>query len=262
MLKNIFSANAYRGVMPVMDLLRVKNKKRFREGTARIYGQPVWYSDSLGFLHSVAEIFVEEVYRFKAKSRAPRIIDAGANIGLSVLYFKHLYPDAHIIAFEPDAAIFKLLAQNIAVRKLDGVELKNAAVWTADGVLNFYSEGSLAGSTEVDFNQTENTQAVKAERLLHYLTDTPVDFLKIDIEGAENSVLFDIQPALPNVDQLFIEYHSVVGKEQLLGEILVLIKSAGFTYYIKNANDWSKYPFVERKRTEFDLQLNIFCFRN
>jgi hypothetical protein len=128
--------------------------------------------------------------------------------------------------------------------------------------LNFYSEGSLAGSTEVDFKQANNMQPVKAERLLSYLTDTPIDFLKIDIEGAENSVLFDIQPALPNVDQLFIEYHSIRSKPQMLGEILVLVKSAGFKYYIKNASDWNKHPFVQKGDSQFDLQLNIFCFRD
>ncbi len=248
--------------MSAKDLMRVKNTKRFKEGTTKLSGKPVWYSDSLGFLHSVKEIFIEEVYRFKAKSPMPRIIDAGANIGLSVLYFKQLYPQAHIVAFEPDGAIFGLLEQNISVRNMTGVELKNAAVWTEDGSLNFYSEGSLAGSTEIDFNQTKNTQTVRAERLLHYLTGVKVDFLKIDIEGAENSVLFDIQPGLPNVDQLFIEYHSIGGKAQMLGEILVLIKEAGFKYYIKNANDWNKYPFLQKKESGFDLQLNIFCFRD
>jgi FkbM family methyltransferase len=261
MLKHIFS-NPYRNVVSAKDLIKVKNTKRFKEGVTGIYGEPVWYSDSFGFLHSVKEIFIDEVYRFKAKSATPRIIDAGANIGLSVLYFKRLYPQAHIVAFEPDGAIFKILERNIAARNMTGVELKNAAVWTEDGVLNFYSEGSLAGSTEVDFNQAENRQTVRAERLLSYLTDNRVDFLKMDIEGAENSVLFNIQPALHHVDQLFIEYHSIAGQAQMLGEMLVAVKSAGFKYYLKNATSENRHPFMERKASGFDLQLNIFCFRD
>lgn len=261
MLKKLFPANPYRNIITTKERKKVKKDKRFSIGESEIFGEPIWYSDSMGFLHSVEEIFIQEVYRFTAPTTAPRIIDAGANVGLSVLYFKKLYPEAHIIAFEPDQAIFKLLEQNISIRKLNDVELKNAAVWTEDGFLTFYSEGSLAGSTEVDIMKANEKQTVKAERLRKYLADTRIDFLKMDIEGAENKVVFDIQSELNNVDKLFIEYHSIVGKEQMLGEMLVVLKTAGFKYYIKSANDWNQYPFQTKMEAGFDLQLNIFCYR-
>src|SRR6266487_3582389 len=47
------------------------------------------------------ETFKYNQYRFTADTSAPFILDCGSNIGVSVVYFKTLYPQAKIIAFEP-----------------------------------------------------------------------------------------------------------------------------------------------------------------
>ena len=245
-------------VMTTPDWRRVKRLGDYEGGETRVAGHPVAFSAREGFVHSVREIFLDDVYRFDAKSAAPHIVDAGANIGLSVLYFKRRYPDATILAYEPDAAIFGLLKKNVGA--LPGVELHQAAAWTEDTELTFYSEGSLAGSSELDFAGKGAPVKVRAERLRDALK-RPVDFLKIDIEGAENSVLFDIEPELANVDHLFFEYHSMPGKPQLLSEMLDLVRRAGFRYIINGAHG-PRLPFIERVRQGFDLQLNVSCFRD
>ena len=51
------------------------------------------------------DIFINRVYEFEASRPDPRIIDCGSNIGMSVLYFKHVYPEARIVGFEPDPTI-------------------------------------------------------------------------------------------------------------------------------------------------------------
>ncbi|WP_174284530.1 FkbM family methyltransferase [Sphingomonas bacterium] len=209
-------------------------------------------------MHSVIEIFKDEVYQFKADNAAPHIIDAGANIGLSVLFFKELYPEATIVAYEPDREIFQLLCENVG--HLPGVELHEAAAWTEDTTLTFFKEGSLAGSTEMDFLSKGSTVLVRAERLKDAILKRPVDFLKIDIEGAENAVLFDIVDCLDHVRHLFFEYHSTPGKPQLLGQLLELVAAKGFRYAINGAHG-PALPFVDKVPHGFDLQLNIFCFR-
>lgn len=230
----------------------------FQHGTTRLFGQPVRFSNQEGLLHSIRELFCDEVYRFRAVREDPRIIDAGANIGLSVIYFKRLYPLARIVAYEPDKALFELLRYNVGA--YSDVDLHEAAAWTSDGTLTFYSEGSLAGSTEIDFANFGKATVVRSERLLDQLAGEPVDFLKIDIEGAENSVLFDVADELSNVQHLFFEYHSVPGKDQQLGDLLNLVRSAGFRYSINGAHG-ARLPFVETLPHGFDLQLNVFCFR-
>lgn len=245
-------------VITYPDWRRVKGLAAAAPGTAAVAGHPVAFSAREGFVHSVREIFLDDVYKFRAKTATPYIVDAGANIGLSVLYFKRLYPQATVVAYEPDVAIFALLERNLG--GMPGVELHRAAAWVEDTELTFYSEGSLAGSSEMDFAGQGVAVTVKAERLRDAL-DRPVDFLKIDIEGAENKVLFDIEPQLGNVDHLFFEYHSVPGQPQLLGELLDLVKRAGYRYII-NGPHGPRLPFVERVPYGFDLQLNVSCFRD
>lgn len=59
------------------------------------------------------EIFIEPSYFFRTERPHPLIVDCGSNIGMSVIFFKLLYPDARVLAFEPDPAPFELLEQNI-----------------------------------------------------------------------------------------------------------------------------------------------------
>lgn len=259
---SLFKKNPLGNIITNAEYARVKSLSRFKKGEAKILGHLFWFSDNEGFLHSLEEIFKEQVYKFTSTTKAPFIIDAGANIGLSVAYFKQLYPAAKIIAFEPDANIFRLLQTNATTLGYNNLDLRNAAVWITDTELEFFSEGSLAGSTEIDFKKNSVKYLVKAERLKKYLEHDRVDFLKIDVEGAENTLLFDLESALPNVENLFLEYHSLADKEQMLGELLNVIKKAGFKYYIKSASDFNRFPFTTRIKAGFDLQLNIFCFRH
>jgi FkbM family methyltransferase len=247
-----------RGVMTTGDYWRTKRAQPLKPGVTRIQGEPIEYSDNAGLLHSVREIFLDDIYKFNAKTDRPHIIDAGANIGLSVRYFKRLFKAATIIAYEPDPAIFTMLARNVGA--MEGVELRQAAAWTEETTLTFYTEGSLAGSTEVDFLGLQKPVSVRAESLKAELQKRPVDFLKIDIEGAENEVLFDIKDELDGVDHLFFEYHSMPSRAQKLGAMLDLVADKGFRYSI-NGTHGARLPFVERAEHSFDLQLNVFCFR-
>lgn len=169
-----------------------------------------------------------------------------------------LYPDANIIAYEPDPQMFALLEKNVG--HLEGVELRDAAAWIEETTLTFFSEGSLAGSTEIDLRNAGKSVTVRAERLRDEISKAPVDFLKIDIEGAENSVMFDIEDVLDNVDHLFFEYHSKPGEPQKLGRLLDLVQSQGFRYAI-NGTHCAKHPYVETPGPGFDLQLNVLCYR-
>lgn len=260
-LKNkLFSVNPFEGIISRGEYARLQNLQRFEPDKTVLFGNEFLFSDNLGFLHSLQEIFNEHVYKFHCEKSEPFIIDAGSNIGLSVTYFKQQHPGSRIIAFEPDPLIYGLLAANVLSFGFNNIDLRNAAVWVEDTELTFFSEGSLAGSTEVDFNFNKKIIA-KAERLKSLMSGNQVDFLKIDIEGAENVLMFDIEDQLSNVNNLFLEYHGIACKEQKLGDLLQMLTKAGFRYYIKSADDFIKLPFIERVDSGFDLQLNIFCYR-
>src|SRR5688572_14359002 len=82
-----------------------------------------YFHDARCFYDSYLEIWKDEIYKFNPSSENPVIIDCGANMGVSVLFFAKEYPKARIIAFEPDAAIYDVLQKNIASFHLNHVEL-------------------------------------------------------------------------------------------------------------------------------------------
>lgn len=172
--------------------------------------------------------FVQGIYSFQALRHDPLIIDAGSNVGMSILYFKHLYPHARVIGFEPDPAIFNILAENLSRNKITGVELVNAGLSAADGETCFTSDGQAGGQLVAS-----GDVRVRMERLSRHL-GVPVDFLKMNIEGAELDVLTEAaeKNCLKNVRELVLEYHGWPREEQKLGKILNLLAEQGFRYLI------------------------------
>lgn len=242
---------------------RLKNlffkKKRFRMYEELFRGKKLLIHDVASFELGKNELFVNEMYIFENKSSDPYIIDCGANMGMSIIYFKSLYPNSTILAFEADKKIFEVLKTNVESYGFTGVTLENKAVWNSSELLNFVTDGGAGG--RLGFEDKISSQVVHGVRLKEYLNAKKVDFLKIDIEGAEYEVLLDCKNDLKNVDRLFIEYHSMSGKPQNLHQLLDIVSQAGFRYHIKEAFT-SKYPFVKiEENFGMDLQLNIFCYR-
>lgn len=250
-----------KGYMTAEEIVRLQNGSH-TEST--LCGERIEITDSFWHLHSLKEIFAEQVYHFQSVTENPYILDCGANIGLSVIYFKRLYPKARVIAFEPDNSIFQKMSRNLAAFRFDDVVMANEAVWQDDGVLNFSAAGSLGGKV-IEANgavqHKASTISVKATSLRKYLGER-VQFLKMDIEGAEVDVLESCAPLLKNVENLFVEYHSDPEKEQRLDHLLAILKGAGFRIYLKEAWNNLPLPFMrQRYKPCYDLQLNVFAYR-
>jgi FkbM family methyltransferase len=213
------------------------------------------------FIQNFNEIFEDEVYLFRCEKASPFILDCGSNVGLSILFFKHLFPDAQVIGFEPDPFLFKILEQNIAEFELSNVRLENNAVWKdACQSIRFLPDIGLGGRLD-EAPDSENAISVNTVRLKDYLTKK-IDFLKIDIEGAEIEVVKDIQERLNWVERLFVEYHSEQSKPQELQTLLDILQQSGFRYHVKEANP-VLHPFIKSERNSgYDLQLNIYAFRD
>jgi FkbM family methyltransferase len=226
-----------------------------------VFEKKIKIPDAASFLFIYDELFRKGIYNFKTDETKPLILDCGANIGLSIIYFKHLLPNAEILGFEPDAKIFEFLKFNIESFDFSGVTLLKKACWKDETVLKFFSEGADAGRTA---NPTDsgNIVDVEAVRLRNYLT-RKISMLKMDIEGAEYEVLNDIKDKLECVENIFVEYHSFIGKEQFLPEILSILKHAGFRLHINAPGLTSEHPLVDvTDYNGMDNQINIFGFRS
>lgn len=241
------------------DHQRLLSIPRYSETTVEFEGGTLIIPDSVSCFYAYQEIFEKEIYRFNSFSDTPNIVDCGANIGLSILYFKKLYPNANITAIEADARIFTYLCKNVALLEDNSLKLIQKAVSSNDGEMMFTHEGADAGRELMMGEYTGDFTRVTSCRLDHLIQDQ-VDFLKMDIEGAEVESLLASR-LLSNVKNLFVEYHSFSQKKQRLHELLDKLTKEGFRYYISTVYS-PKNAFLEQEtRSGMDLQLNIFCVR-
>jgi FkbM family methyltransferase len=142
------------------------------------------------------------------------IIDCGANIGCSVVWFATQFPGAHIVAIEPEAENFKLLLHNI--RELPNVRAIRAAIWSkkTEVVISNPNTSEWAYQTSAlesapplnDETQAQPIPTVTIDELLQPGFDGRC-IVKIDIEGAESALFTEYHDWLDKVDVLSIELH-------------------------------------------------------
>jgi FkbM family methyltransferase len=184
------------------------------------------------------ELFVKNTYLFQSSNPTPYIIDCGSNIGMSVLYFKMIFPTARILAFEPDERAFSCLDQNISDNALSSVTCENKGLSSAGGKIDFYYDQSNPGSLEMstlEERMPKDKRVVDSVRLSSQL-DRRVDFLKMDIEGAELEVVRELKESgkFDRIDQIVIEYHHHVSRgNDELSYLLHILEDSGFGYQLE-----------------------------
>ena len=175
----------------------------------------IYVPDYNTFLAIFRQVFIRDTYYFQTKKSAPEIIDCGGNIGMSVLYFAHLYPRANITVFEPSREVINVLKKNIAMNGLKHVRIIHAAVGAENSDVEIYPRGMAAcGNTLISAianTSTKNTTSpykVKMLRLSPYII-APIDLLKLDIEGSEGVVIKDLTELkkLHFIEVILMEYH-------------------------------------------------------
>ena len=245
----------------VTGLSRSRKRKISRKGSIQLDGKQFRFHHAGSFFDTFDEIFSKEIYKFIPVSDNPVIIDCGANMGLSVLYFSEKYPQSEIIAFEPQEDIFSILQQNVNSFGLTNVALHRKAVWDSETTLKFYTDNGMGGSVTNVF-QHQDPLLVETT-ILRNLLDRKIDLLKLDIEGAEYQVLRHCADKLHQVEHIFVEYHSFVHETQHLDDLLSILKQQGFRYHLKESFS-RKNPFTENLLAceNMDMAINIFAYKD
>jgi FkbM family methyltransferase len=159
------------------------------------------------------QVFIEAEYApLNDLTDVRLIIDLGANIGLSSVYFLNVFPGASVIAVEPDAANFDLLKRNI---KPYGNRAKaiHAGIWSHPARLTIntapYRDGREWSKqvVECDAVTKDSIDGVDIPTLLKYSGHNEISLLKIDIEGAEAVIFATNYSWLPRVGAIAIELH-------------------------------------------------------
>jgi FkbM family methyltransferase len=170
------------------------------------------------------EIYNFEIYeRFHKLKEGDVVVDAGANIGLFTVKAGRIVGDkGKVIAIEPDPNILGFLKRNIESNSLRNVIVVSKGIYSHKGKLRFnvaaeIGEGSLyeeqlpgmyrpTGFVEVEVDTLDN--------ILKELEISKVDFIKMDIEGAEIEALKNMDEVLKGRPKSTkAAYHIVNGKE-------------------------------------------------
>jgi FkbM family methyltransferase len=156
------------------------------------------------------QIFQFQEYQLPQLPFTPRfIIDAGANVGYASVWFANLYPNAKIVAVEPEKSNVDILKYNIAPYKQ--VTAIHSGLWNKDTYLNVRDTGrgnwgimveEVAEPTSISF------KAVTIESILEQSAFEDIDILKLDVEGAEREIFSSgYESWLGKVKVLIIELH-------------------------------------------------------
>jgi FkbM family methyltransferase len=234
---------AYRQLFPSPEVAAWRHAQecaravpRFTPGSIRMLDYELRYADLLSFCPEWHDIFVDGALEYHADSAAPRILDCGGNVGLASLFFKRRCPAARITAYEADPALVKILRANLDANGAADVETVHAALWTANGRVTFQADGSDSGMIGTLPGAAAGTAVdVPSLRLRDLIEGDPygcIDLLKLDIEGAEDAVLADCEPALARVRAIVLDLHEFDPSCRQAPRVLELLTRSGFTYAV------------------------------
>ena len=171
------------------------------------------------------EIFLQSAYDLRQVKFEPEVVlDCGAHIGIFSLLTRSAFPQARLMAFEPNPQNIQQLKQLIAFNRLD-MKLIESAISTEAGEMFFRASNSHSGRLlQTDGDGAYKVQTIDFSETLKQIRPASL-LLKMDIEGGEREVLPAIMPLLPRRTALFFETHF---GEPGWREIETLLISSGF----------------------------------
>lgn len=186
------------------------------------------------------QVLVNNDYEIPINIRPKLIVDGGANVGYASIYFANRYPDAQIIAVEPEISNIEVLGENTS--GYSNVTIVQAGIWNKRTILKIENPEAEEWTFRVQESESEegSIQAITIEDIIELSDAKVIDILKLDIEGAEKEVFSCSQSWLDKVNIVIVELHdrfkpgcsesfySAVAKHNFAefrkGEIVILMK--------------------------------------
>ena len=158
--------------------------------------------------------FDTDFYWFLKEQEDLNLIDLGANIGLFSMFVAPICEK--VFSVEPTPSHFALLNELVDLAGIENIEAHNLAIGTEDGEaeFNIHERNSTMNSFVTHRTDPHSGKTVKVKtKTLNSLIDSldvdHINFVKMDIEGFENEIIFEesFEEALTKIDGLYVEVH-------------------------------------------------------
>jgi FkbM family methyltransferase len=182
------------------------------------------------------------------------VLDIGANIGFYTIQIAYLVGEAGcVVAFEPNPRLVYELQTNIQINGLKNVVVENIALSDQPGEMEFYfpqegseSHGSLRSNSTFQAQLVEKINTETLDNVLNRLNITHVDFLKIDVEGAERLVFRGADKLLSRSDKPVIIFECAEGLCSSFGhhvfDVLTDLSRYGYEIIEVDLGNWLARP--------------------
>ncbi len=206
----------------------------------------VWCRQGTSDIAALWEVFIAREYSIPADVTGPvrTVLDLGANVGYSMLYFAKQYPASRVVGVEPDRDN-ALLARRNTERLQQRCTVIEAAAWDRDTYVGICRDGP-----EYSFYVQEETmllpasvEAFKVSTLMRMGGLEHVDLLKVDIEGAERAVFSTLKHWAHRVSCIICELHGDYSFE----EFEKTLHTSGFASLRPAAVPGLKLPIAVRR---------------
>jgi len=163
------------------------------------------------------------------------IIDIGAHIGLFSLFSSQYCKNGKILSFEPIKENYELLVENLRLNNIKNVYPFNKAVSENNSDVTIFLNKDESGHSMYS-SEGERIQ-VKSTSLKMIFEENKLDkcdFLKLDCEGAEYSIIDSLsEEYFDKIEKMIIEYHLADTKSELLSSLKSKLKTFSFSMHVK-----------------------------
>lgn len=248
----------------------LSDKKKIKQGSINGYQILVAVDEGVGWLiYYLKDFNKKETNYIRSIAKKDWVcFDIGANVGYFTLLFGSLCKEGQVHAFEPQSLCYHLLLSSIELNNFKNIKVNKYALSNCNGVSEFSVSKKCESSSFIHthMNPLETTIQVEVRKLDDYIRENGIeriDFMKIDVEGAEKLVLEGMKETLskkglqPKIllvelyDPNFIHYNTSVS------EILTFFNSYGYKPYVI-----PKKQLVPFAKEHFNIYYNVFFVKD
>jgi FkbM family methyltransferase len=192
----------------------------------RGYPHPFHFRHATTDKYIIAEVLLSDQYDcLRGLPNVRTIIDVGANIGTTAVFLLNAYPEATLVALEPDPGNFAVLERNLRYYGRRAIALRTALWYRPEGLVidrgHFRDGGEWSFQVKSrDSSADAEVQGLTVPEILKAYEIESLDILKVDIEGAERFVFENADCTwIHNVKRIAIELHDVSSRDAFIRAI-------------------------------------------